>query len=73
MSDPKYLTVEEVAERYRGIVSVWMLRSWRLKGAGPNFVKLGRVILYPVDELDAWEKKNMVSCPLSRGADCYPI
>jgi hypothetical protein len=32
---------------------------------GPAFVKIGKAILYPVDELDAWEKKNMVSCRAS--------
>jgi hypothetical protein len=29
---------------------------------GPAFVKIGKAILYPVDGLDAWEKRNMVPC-----------
>jgi hypothetical protein len=31
----------------------------------PTFVKIGKAVLYPVAELDAWDKKNTVIC---RGA-----
>jgi Helix-turn-helix domain len=58
MEDRKYLTAEEVAERYRGAVSVGTLRNWRAMRVGPAFVKIGKAILYPVDGLDAWEKKT---------------
>jgi hypothetical protein len=34
---------------------------------GPAFVKLGKAVLYPVEELDAWDKKNMVACRASPG------
>ncbi|WP_315774035.1 MULTISPECIES: helix-turn-helix domain-containing protein [unclassified Bradyrhizobium] len=62
MEDRKYLTAEEVTERYRGAVSVGTLRNWRAMRVGPAFVKVGKAILYPVGELEAWEKRNMVSC-----------
>jgi Helix-turn-helix domain len=62
MGDRKYLTADEVAQRYRGAVSVGTLRNWRAMRVGPPFVKIGRAVLYPVDELDAWDKRNMVSC-----------
>ncbi len=29
---------------------------------GPSFVKIGKAVLYPVDELDAWDEKNRVPC-----------
>jgi hypothetical protein len=29
---------------------------------GPPFVKIGKAVLYPMEELDAWDKKNLVSC-----------
>jgi len=29
---------------------------------GPTFIKIGKAILYPVDELDNWDKKNTVVC-----------
>ena len=62
MSDRKYLTIEEVIDRYRGVVSAGTLRNWRAVRAGPAFVKIGKAVLYPVDELNAWEKRNMVYC-----------
>jgi hypothetical protein len=66
MGDRKYLTVEEVWERYRGAVSVGTLRNWRTMRVGPAFVKIGKAVLYPIAELDAWDKRDMVSCRASR-------
>jgi len=34
---------------------------------GPSFVKIGKAVLYPLDELDAWDEKNKVQCRASRG------
>jgi hypothetical protein len=65
MGDRKYLTAEEVAQRYRGAVSVGTLRNWRAMRVGPTFVKIGKAVLYPIDELDDWDKRNMVSCRAS--------
>ena len=66
MGDRKYLTAEEeVSDRYRGAVSVGTLRNWRAMRVGPAFVKIGNAVLYPIDELDASDKKNMVSCRAS--------
>jgi hypothetical protein len=36
MGDRKYLTAEEVAERYRGAVSVGTLRNWRAMPRWPG-------------------------------------
>jgi hypothetical protein len=68
MAEKKFLTAEEVSERYRGQVTVGTLRKWRAMRIGPAFVKVGKAVLYPVEELDAWDKKNMVTCrtPKSR-------
>lgn len=62
MMDTRFLTPEEVAERYRGGVSVGTLRNWRAQRIGPSFVKIGKAVLYPLDELDAWDKMNRVTC-----------
>lgn len=32
---------------------------------GPSFVKVGKAVLYPVDELDAWDERNKVQCRAS--------
>lgn len=63
--DCKFLTPEEVSERYRGTVSVGTLRNWRAIRVGPSFVKVGKAVLYPVDELDAWDERNKVQCRAS--------
>jgi hypothetical protein len=66
MPDNKFLTAQEVSERYRGEITVGTLRNWRAMRIGPAFVKIGKAVLYPVDELDAWDKQNMVVCRTSR-------
>jgi hypothetical protein len=62
LTDSKFLTPEEVSERYRGGVSAGTLRNWRAMRIGPTFVKIGKTVLYPTSELDAWDQKNMVLC-----------
>lgn len=69
MTDKKFLTVEEVSERYRGEIAVGTLRNWRAMRIGPPFVKIGKAVLYPISELDAWDQKNMVSCRASKRLD----
>jgi hypothetical protein len=62
----KFLTPEEVSERYRGGVSVGTLRNWRAMKIGPSFVKIGKAVLYAIDELEAWDERNRVNCRASR-------
>ncbi|UJW73527.1 helix-turn-helix domain-containing protein [Rhizobium sp. SL42] len=62
MEDNKFFTADEVADRYRGSISVGTLRNWRAMRIGPSFVKIGKAVLYPADELDAWDLKNKVKC-----------
>lgn len=66
MNETKFLTAEEVSERYRGEVSVGTLRNWRAMRVGPAFVKIGKAVLYPVDALNTWDEKNLVTCRASR-------
>jgi hypothetical protein len=66
MTDEKFLTAEEVAKRYRGEITVGTLRNWRALRIGPPFVKIGKAVLYPVEQLDAWDQKNMVICHASK-------
>lgn len=65
----KFLTTEEVSERYRGEISVGTLRNWRAQRIGPPFIKIGKSVLYPVQTLDEWDKKNLVLCRASRKLD----
>jgi hypothetical protein len=66
MTNSKFLTPEEVAERYRGGISLGTLRNWRAMRVGPSYVKIGKAVLYPVNELDAWDQKNKVDCRASK-------
>jgi len=66
MAESKYLTTEEVAERYRGGVSAGTLKNWRAMKIGPSFLKIGKAVLYPVDELEAWDQRNRVQCSVSK-------
>ena len=66
MAPSKFLTSEEVAERYRGGVSVGTLRNWRAMKIGPSFVKVGKAVLYPIEELEAWDETNRVHCRASK-------
>ncbi|CAN7148690.1 helix-turn-helix domain-containing protein [Bosea sp. LjRoot90] len=66
MSTPAYLTLEDVVARYRGQVSEGTLRNWRAMRIGPSFIKIGKAVLYPVSELDRWDKSNLVICRPSR-------
>lgn len=66
MAESKFLTAEEVSERYRGAVTVGTLENWRALRIGPPFVKIGKAVLYPVEELDAWDRQNMVVCRKSK-------
>ncbi len=69
MEDRRYLTAKEVAERYREEISVGTLRNWRAMRIGPPFVKIGKAVLYPVQELDEWDRENLVICRASRRLD----
>jgi hypothetical protein len=65
-SGPIFLTLEEVVERYRGQVSEGTLRNWRSMRIGPSFIKIGKAILYPLEELNRWDRRNLVVCRPSR-------
>lgn len=67
MTEPKLLTPEEVFARYRGTISIGTLKNWRSLRIGPHFIKAGKSVLYPVDQLDLWDKKNMVACRAGKG------
>jgi hypothetical protein len=57
ITQARFLTAEEVSERYRGEITVGTLRNWRAMRVGPGFIKIGKAVLYPISELDAWDQK----------------
>lgn len=59
MNDDAFLTAEEVSARYRGEITVGTLRNWRSQGCGPPFLKMPKAILYPLEQLVAWEQARL--------------
>jgi hypothetical protein len=54
----KYFRIAEAAAYLN--VSVAFLRKYKGLGQGPKFSKLGDLIVYNIDDLDAWVKSNQV-------------
>jgi len=57
-SENRTLTDVEVARRLG--VSRFTVRSWRLKGFGPRFLKLGRAVRYRSSDVDEYERQALV-------------
>jgi transposase len=63
LSPVSYLTPDVLAKRLG--VSEKTLASWRTRvtetgeSYGPRFIKLPRRVLYPVSEVEAWEKRKL--------------
>jgi hypothetical protein len=54
-----HLLPKEAAERLR--VSAGTLANWRVEGGGPRYIKLGRKVVYPIAELEAFELPRLRS------------
>ncbi len=52
-----HLTTKQLAERLHRKPQT--LANWRVLGAGPKFIP-GRPVLYPLAEVEAWERENVV-------------
>lgn len=59
-SQELYLTPEEICHRYRDAITVETLANWRCskKKVGPPWTKIGKAILYRLDQLEAWENEH---------------
>ncbi|MGN6221689.1 MAG: helix-turn-helix transcriptional regulator [Microbacterium sp.] len=49
----EFLSPAQVCELLPGI-NPHTLAMWRYRGRGPKFHKMGRVVLYALDELNEW-------------------
>ncbi|MGA4191071.1 helix-turn-helix transcriptional regulator [Ralstonia nicotianae] len=58
----KYLTPQQVSDRYAGRISPRTLANWRYLGNGPRFVRIGGRIAYRLEDLEAWETRRTVTC-----------
>lgn len=55
-----FLTPEEVCLRYGGNLHVRTLANWRSQGTGPEYTKIGGLIMYPVSKLEEYERRQTV-------------
>ena len=55
-SEQVVLSVDDLVSRWRGQVKPSTLASWRSKGVGPRYLKLGGRVLYPVVAIEAYEQ-----------------
>ncbi len=63
----KNLNQEQLAARWD--LSPRTLEQWRWRGVGPRFLKIGGRVIYPVDEIEAYEAGRLyqnTSGPLPR-------
>ena len=56
--------MNDLFERYRGLVPKRTIDSWRYTKKGPPFIKIGRRVLYPLAGVIAWERKRMIHSDL---------
>ena len=57
-SGDDFLTVECMVTRWKGKVTASTLATWRSRGNGPRFVKVGGRVLYRLADVVAWENRN---------------
>lgn len=57
-AEKRTLTDVEVAARLG--VSRFTVRSWRVKGIGPRFLKMGRAVRYRAQDVDEYERQALV-------------
>jgi len=54
------LTPEQLSQRWEGQPSPRTLAQWRYLGKGPSYIKVGRLVLYPLEAVLDFERMNTV-------------
>jgi predicted DNA-binding transcriptional regulator AlpA len=54
------LTLTDIEVAARLGVSRFTVRSWRLKGLGPRFLKMGRAVRYRPEDVGEYERQALV-------------
>lgn len=55
-----YLTPTELSARWGGHIKINTLANWRSDpdGRGPDYIKFGHKVLYPLSAVEAYERAN---------------
>jgi len=54
-----FFTPEQAATRWSGAITVATLANWRADGKGPAYVKIGSRVVYPLEDLLAFERRGL--------------
>lgn len=58
-----YLSAEALCTRWGHTIRLKTLKNWRNVNRGPKHVKFGRLVYYPMREIEAFEIKDMIPRP----------
>ena len=67
--DRRFLLSQEIADDLRTPEAT--VRYWRHTGSGPEFIKVGRRVLYPADAYEEWLRAQGAA-PKSISVPCVP-
>lgn len=54
----EFYTPQQVASRYSNAITVRTLANWRSIGQGPDYIKIGGKVMYPVLAVTEWEQSR---------------
>jgi predicted DNA-binding transcriptional regulator AlpA len=57
MSKEKFLTREDVASALG--YSIQTIKRWELNGMGPQYIKVGKLIAYRVEDVEEWVRERL--------------
>lgn len=60
----------DLAERWG--VSPKTLQRWRSEGTGPRYLKLSKRVVYPIDEIEAYEHDALYASTWQKAVDVIP-
>ena len=64
--DQELLTQAALAKRWK--VSPRTLERWRWLGRGPQYMKVGGRVVYRLEDIEAYEAKQLQATPASKAA-----
>lgn len=57
----RLLTPGELTARWRDTITLATLSTWRSRKQGPPYVKVGGRVLYPLEGVEAYERKRTMA------------
>ncbi len=61
------LLERELAQRWR--IALKTLQRWRYQGYGPDFLRIGTRVIYPLHAIEAFERQHLQAMGLPHAGD----